>query len=121
MLKKNITYTDYNGKERTEEFRFNLMKTELVRMQNSRKGGLDKLIKDAIAAEDEQQLYAIFEDIVLKSYGVLDADGITFKKSKELSERFSQTPAFDELMFELLSDEKAAADFINAVVPAIKR
>ena len=32
MLKKTITYTDYNGNSRTEDFYFNLTKTELMKM-----------------------------------------------------------------------------------------
>lgn len=32
MLKKEITYIDYNGVERTETFHFNLSKAELMDM-----------------------------------------------------------------------------------------
>ena len=32
MLKKTITYTDYNGSERTEDFYFNLSKAEAMEM-----------------------------------------------------------------------------------------
>lgn len=120
MLKKIITYTDYNGVERTEEHHFNLSKTDLARMQNSRKGGLDAVIKKIIDEKDNEKMYELFEDIVLKSYGIKDEDGIRFKKSKEITEAFSQTGAFDELMFELLSDPDAATAFINGIIPQTK-
>ena len=32
MLKKTITYTDYNGVRRTEDFWFNLSKAEIMEM-----------------------------------------------------------------------------------------
>ena len=35
MLKKTITYTDYNGVERTEDFYFNLTRAELMEMHSS--------------------------------------------------------------------------------------
>ena len=35
MLKKTITYTDYNGSERTEDFYFNLSKAEIMEMELS--------------------------------------------------------------------------------------
>lgn len=40
MLKKTITYTDYNGNERKEDFYFNLNKAEIMRMEMSTRGGL---------------------------------------------------------------------------------
>ena len=41
MLAKEITYTDYNGVERTETYRFNLTKTELIEMDAMIPGGMD--------------------------------------------------------------------------------
>ena len=32
MLKETITYIDFNDQERTEDFYFNLTRTELIRM-----------------------------------------------------------------------------------------
>ena len=33
MLKRDITYTDYNGVERKEDFFFNLSEAELIEME----------------------------------------------------------------------------------------
>ena len=35
MIKQTITYTDYNGNERTEEYWFNLSKAELLRLETT--------------------------------------------------------------------------------------
>ena len=40
MLKKTITYVDYNGTERTEDFYFNLTKAEILEMELSTEGGM---------------------------------------------------------------------------------
>ena len=48
MLKKTITYTDYDGLERTEEFRFNLTKAELMDMELTTVGTFSKLMQKII-------------------------------------------------------------------------
>lgn len=118
MLKKTITYTDYNGVERTEDFWFNLNKRELMTMQMGTAGGFAEMIERIIAAQDVPTLMSIFEEIILKAYGEKSADGKQFKKSKELSENFAQTEAYSELFMELVTNSDAAAKFINGLVPA---
>lgn len=39
MYKKTITYTDYNGVERKEDFYFNLNRAELTKLELSKDGG----------------------------------------------------------------------------------
>ena len=60
----------------------------------------------------------MFKDLVLKAYGVKSDDGRRFIKSKELSDEFSQTEAYSQIFMELATDDKAAAAFINGIVPA---
>lgn len=118
MLKKTITYTDYNGNSRTEDFYFNLTKTELMKMEMGTNGGLSEMVKSIIAAQDQAALIQIFEDLILKAYGVKSLDGKRFEKSAQLSEAFAQTEAYDQLFMELATDADAAAQFINGIVPA---
>ena len=117
MLKKPIKYTDYNGVEREEDFYFDLSQAEIVEMELSEQGGLSQLIQKIISAKDIPSLIKLFKELILKSYGEKSADGRRFIKSKELSEAFSQTPAYSILYMELVSDDKAAAAFVNSVVP----
>lgn len=118
MLKKTITYTDYNGNERTEDFYFNLSKAELMEMQMSTSGGLTEMVKRVIQAQDTPEILKIFKKIILKSYGVKSDDGKRFIKKEELTEEFEQTEAYSNLFMELLQDEKKAADFITGLLPA---
>lgn len=122
MLKKTITYVDYNGNERVEDFYFNLTKAEATEMELSVEGGLTKKLEDIVNSENNKEIIALFKEIILKAYGEKSQDGKRFIKSEELSEAFSQTEAFSELFMELALDEKAAADFVNGILPAnIKR
>lgn len=118
MLKKTITYTDYNGVERKEDFYFNLSKAELTEMQLGTLGGFSEMVQKIVDAKDMPRLVALFKDVIYKSYGVKSDDGRRFIKSKALSEEFAQTEAYSILYMELATDDKAAAKFINGILPA---
>ena len=118
MLKKTITYKDYNGVERTEDFMFNLTKAEILEMQLTKDGGMDAAIKKIVDAKDAPEIMKVFKDLILKSYGIVSDDGRRFIKSKEISDSFSQTEAFSMLFMELATDTDAASAFVNGIVPA---
>jgi len=117
MIKKTITYVDYNGNERTEDHYFDLSKAEIMEMQLSVNGGFDVMLKSIIDAKDIPAISKLFKEIIFKSYGKKSADGIRFEKSEEISRAFSQTGAYSELYMELCTDSKAAAEFINGIIP----
>lgn len=118
MLKKSITYNDYNGVERTEDFYFNLTKAEIMEMELSTSGGLVEMIQRIVAAQDAPAIVKIFKDLILKAYGEKSPDGKRFVKSEEISNGFAQTEAYSQLFMELATDADAAAKFINGLVPA---
>lgn len=118
MIKKTITYNDYNGVERTEDFYFNLNKAEIMEMEMSTSGGLAEKIQAVVAAQDMPAIIKIFKDLVLSSYGVKSLDGKHFEKSEELSRKFSQTEAYPIIFMELATDADAAAKFVNGIIPA---
>ncbi len=120
MLKKTITYTDYDGLERTEEFRFNLTKAELVDMELTTAGTFSETMKRIIAEKDIIRIAKLFKELLLKSYGVKSDDGKRFVKSQELSEAFSQTEAYSDLYIELLSNPEEAAKFFAEVAPKME-
>lgn len=117
MLKKTMTYIDYNGNERTEDFYFNLTKAELMEMELSVNGGLEATIQSIIAAQNTAKLVEIFKDLILRAYGEKSLDGKHFVKSKEISAAFSQTEAYSDLFMELATDADSASAFVNGIVP----
>lgn len=122
MLKKTITYPDCNGLERTEDFYFNLSKAELLEMEMGTEGGLVEMMQKVVAAKDSASIIKIFKDIICKSYGEKSLDGKRFMKEDDngrpLYRNFIQTEAYSILFMELATDDKAAAAFINGIVPA---
>lgn len=117
MLKETITYTDYNGVERTEDFYFNISKSELAMMELSQDGGFEAMLKRVIASNDIKKIAEIFEDIILKAYGEKSEDGRRFIKSPEISKAFKETEAFNSLFMRLISDGGEAAKFTNGIIP----
>lgn len=118
MYKKTVTYEDYNGVERTEDFYFNFTKAELMEMEMSTAGGLTAIADSIVKAKDGPAIIALFKDLLLKAYGVKDPEGRRFIKSKELSEEFSQSPAYSIIFMELAMDDVAGAEFVNGIIPS---
>ena len=118
MLKKTMTYTDYNGVERTEDFYFNLSKAEIMEMELGTAGGLAEMIKRIVDAQDAPAIIKVFKDLVLRAYGEKSLDGKRFMKSEESKIAFSQTEAYSMLFMELATDADAASAFVNGIVPA---
>lgn len=121
MLKKTITYTDYDGNNRTEDFFFNLNKAEIAEMELSTTGGMEKMLTQIVNSQDGKRIMEVFKGIILKAYGVKSADGKRFEKSEELSKAFEQTEAYSELFMELVTDADKAAAFINGIVPVVNK
>lgn len=116
MIKKVITYTDYNGNEKTKAYFFNLNQAEIVELENSIPGGLTNMIERLSTEQDNREIIKIFKDLILRSYGEKSPDGDRFVKNDELREGFSQTEAYNELFMELAQDSNAAAEFFNGVI-----
>lgn len=118
MLKKTITYTDWNGVSRTEDFYFNLSKPEIVRMQASEKGGYDAQLNSIAKGGDPKTIMRFFEDFIYHAYGEKSEDGRRFIKSDEISQAFMETPAYEKLFEELVTSADVAGEFVNAVMNA---
>lgn len=117
MLKKTVTYTDYNGVERTESFYFNLTKAEIVEMELGVDGGWTARMQKIIDSKDGPTIMREFKKLIMMSYGEKSEDGKRFIKSKELSEKFIQTEAYNTIFMEIVTDSKAAAEFANGILP----
>ena len=120
MLKKTMTYTDFNGVSRTEDFYFNLNEAEITEMELSVDGGLVEMIRRITAAQDGKQIIATFKDLILRSYGEKSPDGKRFIKNQELRDAFEQTNAYSQLFMKLATDADEASAFVAGVIPAAK-
>lgn len=118
MHKEVVTYTDYNGVEKTGEYFFNLNKAELLKLENSVQGGFTAMVQRAINADNQPEVFAAFEDLIRRSYGVKTLDGSGFVKRQEDYDAFVATEAYSELFWKLATDAEAGSAFVNGIIPA---
>lgn len=119
MLKKTITYNDYDGNARTDDFWFNLSQAELAEM-DVESGGMQKRLEMISSTNDPKEIMRIFKDIIMRAYGERTADG-KFRKvdsnGYRLANDFVQSEAYSELFFELFNDANKASEFMISLLP----
>lgn len=117
MYAKKIKYTDFNDSEREETFYFHLSQADLVRLEAETEGGFDAYASRLVEARSPKDLVNLLDDLIARSYGVKSLDGRQFVKNQKVLEEFKQTNAYSDLFVQLLSDDKAAEEFIIGIMP----
>lgn len=116
MICEKVTYTDYNGTERTESYYFNLTEQELAELNFSTAGGIVKMIERAVNAKDEQEVGKLFKTFLDASYGEKSPDGRRFRKNAEVLEDFKSSPAYSIIYMKLLTDMEEANRFLKGML-----
>lgn len=119
MYKKTITYTDFNGTERTEDFYFHMTQAEILKMEYSQEGGMTNVIQKIIDTEETTKLLPLFETVVRMSYGKRSVDGRHFEKKPEYTDQFLASEAYSNMFVEFMTNADEAAKFINSVCKKI--
>jgi hypothetical protein len=117
VLKKTITYQNFDGDVVNEDWYFNLSIAELAKMHLIANGDMVKRLQSIVASGDGEKIIAAFEDIISKSVGKRSDDGKRFLKSPEITAEFMGSEAYSTFFVELVTNANAAAEFINAVMP----
>lgn len=118
MLKRTITFVDYDNNKRTEDFYFNMNKSEVMKwLTTSGEYTLDKVMDRLTKTKNGKEIMRIFEEMIKISYGEKSLDGRNFEKSEEIWNNFYYTEAYSELFMELVTDAAKAADFFNGIIP----
>jgi hypothetical protein len=117
MLKKLITYKDYEGEDKTEALYFHLNKFEWLELETYTKGGLIENLKHAIETGNAKKTIDLLKKIILRAYGEKNPETGGFEKSEDISIRFSRTEAFSELFYALAYNEEASKSFFMGLIP----
>jgi len=117
VLKKTITYKDFNEEEVSEDFFFHLSKAELVEMELSHDGGLSAFLQKIVESQDGKEIVTEFKNIVMSSYGKKSSDGKRFVKNATIREEFESSEAYSTLFMELVTNTDSAVEFINGIIP----
>lgn len=119
MYKKTITYTDFNGVEKTETHYFGLTESELTRMTMSEYGAMDDRLRAIVDRKDSAMIMLQFDDLLKRSYGIKTPDGKFVKKKDghRLFDDFESTGAYDAIFMELCTNPVAASEFARGILP----
>lgn len=116
MFKKTVKYENFLGEEKTKDFYFHLTKSELLELTSST-NGMEQRVKRMIETKDQVAILQEMRAIVNLAIGVRSEDGETFLKNDTIRAQLMFSPAYDELLMELLTDDNAAAEFIQQMLP----
>lgn len=118
MIKKTVTYTDYNDVETTETFCFNMRESEIADLELRYEGGIAQHTRELVKNEDVKGLMDFYKTLIIASYGKVSDDGRKFYKTEEYAQDFISSPAFDEIYGEILSDDTKAKEFLIGILPS---
>jgi hypothetical protein len=120
MIKVPITYTNFDGKEVTEDHYFHLSKNELLEWVSENQGeDLAQKLQRVGLSGDGALIMRTFRDIIARSYGErVDGDSSAFYKDDKKTNRFMSSLAFDQLFEDLILNSTSAAAFVNGLMPA---
>lgn len=116
MYKITKKFEDFNGVEKEQDFWFNLSKADILKMELSEEGGMDKRLDKLVKTKDMKEAIRVFEGLLLIAYGVKTDDG-RFVKNDQVRAEFASTAAYSDIYFELATNPEAAQKFVEGVVP----
>jgi hypothetical protein len=117
VIKKTVTYTDFNENEQVEDLYFHLSKAELIALEASYEGGLSTLLPEIVKTGNTGKILEMFTSIITKSFGRRSEDGKHFIKDDELTKAFMGSPAYDALLMDIMTSPEGAAEFVTGIVP----
>lgn len=116
MIKKTITYTDYNDQPRTETYYFNLTQEELLNMRIE--GGFQGIMREIKDTPDPVEVYKTFTKLIDAAFCEKLEDGSGVIKTPELLARFRGKPSHSDLVIGLMQNEEEAAAFFKGMLPS---
>lgn len=132
MVKKEITYIDYDGNKQTYVAYFNMNRTECIDldMEFEDEGGLMGHLKALLPLLKQQEnakkkpLVDFVKMMVEKSYGVRPKSNpsLFMKEDDEghrLVHKFKASPAYDEFVYRLMTGGESLNDFMEKILPEI--
>lgn len=116
MIKKTISYTDFDDVKRTEDFWFHLGKAGIVEIEAATNGlGLEAWIKQVLRDQNVQAVLDMYKRMIGLAVGKRTPEG-RFVKSREITEDFVNSEAYGELLQEMFQSPNAGSDFLRSLL-----
>ena len=125
MIKKTITYTDFNDESVTEDFYFHIKKSTLLDnldLKDTLQDLQDRLTQEGrteenLTEEEVRLLLGVVKRLMELSYGERSEDGKRHRQSPEIWADFKDSAAYDAILFQLFQEKGQAMDFLAGVMP----
>ena len=122
MIKKTLTYQDYDGVEHTKDFYFSMNQTEFALLNNRLPGGFESYLKRIQEDHDETRLLDLLTTFIVEAYGerLPEYEGLVKEdaQGRKLGLMFLRTEACDNLITDLLDTEKNnIGAFLTGMLP----
>lgn len=117
MIKKTVTFTNYNDQEVTKSYYFNIDKLEAAELELEY-GDLIETVEELLESSDGKKVYGIFKEIILNAVGQKSADGNSFIKNQQIRDEFAGSPALGEIIMDMFKNPEAAGPFLEGMLPA---
>jgi hypothetical protein len=119
VFKKTIKFKDFNEVEHEQEFYFHLSKAEIAALAHGA-DALEARMRRIEKAKDGVAILHEMREIIRLACGSRSEDGARFLKTPEAQSELLDSPAFDELLFELMDANKMVEFFKQLLPPELQ-
>lgn len=117
MIKKTVRYKDFDGHNVEETYYFNLTRAEIDDIDTEEKGGFSGLLNSLIDRGTGRGILSVFKKLILRSVGIKSTDGRRIIKSQDILDDFTQSEAYSEVLYDVVSSVENALTFIRGIMP----
>lgn len=119
MIKKTITFHDFEGDKRTDDFYFSLNQVQFAKLNRLFPGGLQAYMEKIAKDKNVDELLRVIDILVSEAYG--ERSGNAFVKvapnGQKYADFFVNTEAYDNLLTELLQNNAYLIEFLTGCLP----
>lgn len=116
MLKKEITYENFDGDEVTETFYFALNRAEMAELEVTfGDEGLEAHFKKAVASGDRGKIFSLYKHLLSRMVG--RREGSLFIKDESIQKAFLYSGAYDAMFVELFQHPEQILVLFREALP----
>lgn len=115
MIKKSVTFENFDGDTVTKEYHFHLNKAELAQLELSAEGGLSAKLRGILETKDGSLIVETFKNLLLQTVG--RRQGELFLKTQEVRDEFEYSGAYSAMFMDMILNPDEAVEFMKGIVP----
>lgn len=118
MLKKEITFEDFNGEEKKTTLYFNLTEAELIDFETETPEGVENRMQRLVDSKDTREILVFIKELIARSYGIKSPDGNYFHKDEKIVRDFQNSAMYSGLLLGLFDNGgEGITAFITGIMP----